>query len=89
MLCPKCDKVKHPEEMICTDCASAMIGANTIKDHVDGEVLKDVVFKAGYLKALKEFSYFKGGCEYVGHDRPRKLSDVLLEIESGKKKIEP
>jgi len=67
--------------------AAVQISALTIKNDVDDNVLIDMAYREGYLKALKEFAYWKGGCEYVGHKKPRKLSDVLEDIESGKHKI--
>jgi len=47
----------------------------------------DDSFKAGYVKAVNDYSYWKGGEKYVGHDKPEKLKIVLRQIADGTIKI--
>lgn len=58
-----------------------LAGAGVAKT-VDMGISMKVGYVSGYESAVKDFSYWKGGEQYIGHDRPRKTAEVLAELEA-------
>lgn len=80
----------------CSACGhreACKIGAvNCRFDNAQKELSKvdkdDDSFKRGYVKAVNDYSYWKGGEKYVGHAKPEKLKIVLKQIANGTIKVE-